>query len=353
MLSSSPRQPTAHAELTPLESDASTAVESRLTIRELIDDHTLAEAEQAAADEVVSGLQSTPKTLPPRYFYDDLGSELFEQICRLPEYYLTRTETAILATSAGAIAEVTGPCDIVELGSGSSTKTRLILDAYSDQQPFVYRPIDVSAGILKSSARALLVDYPSLEVHGLVSTYEQALSQLPPPQAPHRLICFIGSTLGNLSPESCRQFLQQLRGALQPGDFFLLGVDLQKPVPLLEAAYNDAQGITAAFNLNMLRHLNDRFDGNFELAQFEHSAFYNRAQHQIEMHLRSRIQQTVHLKALSLTLDLAAGETIRSEISRKFSQEELEQDLLAQQLKPLNSWTDPKGWFSVTLAEAV
>ena len=355
MLSSSSRQQSACVESARPDNtaNAATVTHDRLTIHELIDNTALAEAEQDTVDDVVTGLQSSPKTLPPRYFYDERGSALFEQICALPEYYLTRTETSILQEFAAAIAAKTGPCDIIELGSGSSTKTRLILDAYAGQTPFIYCPIDVSASILKASAEALLEDYSHLEIHGLVSTYEQALNQLPPRANPHRMICFIGSTLGNLPPSACRQFLQQVRAALQSGDYFLLGVDLQKPVALLEAAYNDTQGVTAAFNLNMLRHLNRRFNGDFDLAQFEHQAFYNREQHQVEMHLRSRMAQTVRLKAIDFTVDFAAGETIRSEISRKFAQEDIKQTLLAQHLNPLTGWTDPNQWFAVTLAQAV
>ncbi|MGF1536773.1 MAG: L-histidine N(alpha)-methyltransferase [Elainellaceae cyanobacterium] len=325
---------------------------ARLTIENLIQPDAIAQANQEADRDVVEGLRSTPKTLPPQYFYDDLGSELFEQICTLPEYYLTRTETAILTTCAPEIAAITGPCDIVELGSGSSTKTRILLNAYVEQSRLIYCPIDVSAGILKSSAETLLKDYPSLEVHGLVSTYEQALASLPPAQHPHRLICFIGSTLGNLSPESCAVFLRQVRESLQPGDFFLLGVDLEKSAEVLEDAYNDAQGITAEFNLNMLRHLNRKFDGNFDLARFEHRAQYNPEYRQIEMHLRSLTEQTVTLKALDLSVSFAEGETIRSEISRKFSPKEITQNLSGQGLTPIKTWMDPKGWFAVTLSIA-
>jgi len=337
---------------TQVESTGQLSAHQRLKIEDLVQPNTAAEAENNAAQEIITGLQSRPKTLPPQYFYDDLGSELFEQICDLPEYYLTRTETAILTAHARSIAEVTGPCDIIELGSGSATKTRILLDAYASQSKLVYCPIDVSSGILKSSAESLLEAYPSLVVHGLVSTYEQALEQLPRSQNPHRMICFIGSTLGNLSPESCRSFLHHVRGALQPGDYFLLGIDLQKPISILEAAYNDAQGVTAAFNLNMLRHLNRRFEGNFELGHFEHYARYNSNAHRIEMHLKSLVDQTVTLKALNLTVDFTAGETIRSEISRKFSIDQIAQTLAGQDLKPLNSWTDPQNWFAVVLAEA-
>lgn len=300
--------------------------------------------------DVIEGLSQSPKTLPPKYFYDDRGSLLFEEICQLPEYYLTRTEAAILQTYADEIASLTGPCELVELGSGSSTKTRLLLDAYQRRgEPLCYRPIDVSAAILKSSTQQLLLDYPTLKVHGLVGTYELGLQHLTTAYLPHRLIGFLGSTLGNLSPQDCDAFFDQIRAALRPGDYFLLGIDLHKSTAQLEAAYNDRQGVTAAFNLNILRHLNERFGGNFDLSQFEHVAFYNEALHQIEMHLRSGRSQTVKLTDLDLTVHFQAGETIRSEISRKFELAELEQQLQAKQLHHRKTWTDCDRWFGLML----
>ena len=304
----------------------------------------------AAGADVRHGLSQTPKTLPPQYFYDAQGSELFEQICQLPEYYLTRTEASILQESAAAIAQHTAPCELIELGSGSSTKTRLLLDAYQHQKaPLCYRPIDVSASILETSTQQLLLDYPTLKVHGLVGTYELGLQHLTTAYLPRRLLLFLGSTLGNLAPAECNAFFELIRGALRPGDFFLLGVDLHKDVAQLEAAYNDRQGITAAFNLNILRHLNQRFDGNFDLTQFEHVAFYNQTQRQIEMHLRSVQAQTVRLAKLDYTVEFQAGETIRSEISRKFDLTELQQQLQAKQFRPVQTWTDPNQWFGVML----
>jgi L-histidine Nalpha-methyltransferase len=314
--------------------------------------------------DVLIGLTQIPKTLPPKYFYDDRGSELFEQICELPEYYVTRTETQILQDAAAEIARITGPCELIELGSGSSTKTRILLDAYrhlqrSSETPetFSYLPIDISGGILKESAIDLLKQYPSLQVRGLIGTYEQGLQSLPPAVAPHRMICFLGSTLGNLNTEECQRFFDQVRAALQPGDYFLLGIDLQKSVQVLEAAYNDGQGITAAFNLNVLQHLNERFQANFDLNQFEHYAFYNRQQQQIEMHLRSLRDQTVELAALDYSVSLAAAETIRTEISRKFDLKQLSSLLETRPkgkwLKSVQTWTDSQKWFGLALCQAV
>lgn len=326
------------------------SIEQRLQIQHLVAANRIVVPN--TGNDVIKGLTQTPKTIPPCYFYDDQGSELFEQICELPEYYLTRTETAILQQYASEIAKITGACELVELGSGSSTKTRLLLDAYQQlDYPLRYLPIDVSAGILESSARQLLTDYPTLQVHALAGTYELALAQLAPTQLPNRMIGFIGSTLGNLKPHECDLFLSQITNALQVGEYFLLGIDLQKPKNILEPAYNDRQGVTAAFNLNMLTHLNQRFEGNFDTTQFEHWAFYNETANQIEMHLRSLRSQTVELKALNLSINFAPGETILTEISRKFDREIIQQQLTAQGLTPLHVWTDPQQWFGLLLCQ--
>ncbi len=302
--------------------------------------------------DVILGLTQTPKTLPARYFYNQRGSELFEQICELPEYYPTRTEAQILQQYAQEIAQMTGACELVELGSGSSTKTRLLLDAYQALgSKFRYVPIDVSGEILVESARQLRQDYPKLDIQGLVGTYTQAMEKLTPSSFPSRLIFFLGSSLGNFSSQDCDRFFSQIKAALDAGEYFLLGVDLQKPKHLLEAAYNDSQGVTAQFNLNMLEHLNQRFAGNFDPKLFEHWAFYNEEFNQIEMHLRSLQSQTVCLEALNLKIKFEAGETIRTEISRKFDKDEMKQQLQAQGLKPLTVWTDPKQWFGLFLAQ--
>jgi L-histidine Nalpha-methyltransferase len=325
------------------------ARENRLQIQHLFTQET---NKQTDGSDVVEGLTQTPKTLPPRYFYDDRGSQLFEQICELPEYYLTRTETEILQQYAREIASITGACELVELGSGSSTKTRILLDAYQQKNyPLRYLPIDVSAGILESSARQLLLDYPSLEVCALAGTYELALEKLAPTQLPSRTICFIGSSLGNLTPEECDRFFTQIAHALQPGEYFLLGIDLQKPKNLLEAAYNDSQGVTVAFNLNMLHHLNWRFKGDFNPNEFEHVAFYNESQSQIEIYLKSLKPQTVNLRALELNVEFAQDEPILTEISRKFALSQIKPELAARNLVPVRVWTDPKQWFGLILCQ--
>ncbi len=326
------------------------SIEERLQIQGLVPGTEVVTS--SAGTDVIQGLSQKPKTLPTHYFYDDRGSELFEQICELPEYYLTRTETKILQQYAGEIARITGPCELVELGSGSSTKTRIILDAYQQLgYPILYVPIDVSAGMLESSARQLLADYPTLQVHALAGTYELALAKILPSELPSRIIGFIGSSLGNLTPQECDIFLSQITNALEVGEYFLLGVDLQKPKHILEPAYDDSQGVTAAFNLNMLEHLNRRFEGNFDTTQFEHWSFYNETENQIESYLRSLRSQSVELRALNLTVNFDPGETIHTEISRKFDLKIIQEQLTARGLVPLNVWTDPNQWFGLLLCQ--
>ncbi|MGK7928377.1 MAG: L-histidine N(alpha)-methyltransferase [Spirulina sp.] len=302
--------------------------------------------------DVRQGLQNELKTLPPRYFYDEKGSLLFEEICDLPEYYPTRTEAGILKEYAGEILRETGNCEFVELGSGSSTKTRLLFNAYQQEYSTLhYVPIDVSGEILTDSAKQLLQDYPALTIRGLVGTYEQALARLIPPSLPARMLLFLGSTLGNFSPEQSDRFFNQIVNALQPGDYFLLGIDLQKPKAILEAAYNDAQGVTAAFNLNMLAHLNWRFQGNFDLDNFAHRAIYNEEKCQIEMYLDCLRSHCVRLESLDLTVEFQQGESILTEISRKFDLETLGENLQALGLSVLQGQTDDREWFGLILCQ--
>jgi L-histidine Nalpha-methyltransferase len=304
-------------------------------------------------EDVIQGLTRSPKSLPPKYFYDDYGSELFEQICELPEYYPTRTEAWILHQYADEIAKITGACELVELGSGSSTKTLFLLDAYQKLMTYSrYIPIDVSRGILKSSVLNLQQKYPNLFIEGLVGTYEQALIKLESNFAASRMIFFLGSSLGNFNPQECNDFLKQITKTLQVGDYFLLGIDLQKPKKILEPAYNDSQGVTAAFSLNMLSHLNWRFQGNFDLNLFTHQAIYNQTDAQIEMYLHCKKSHKVSLEALDLQVLFADGESILTEISRKFDLVNMQKQLEAHGLKTLKTWTDPKEWFGLILCQA-
>ncbi len=322
--------------------------------------------------ELARGLAATPKHLPCRFFYDEHGSLLFERISALPEYYPTRTERRLLADCAPAIARATGQATLVELGSGSAEKTRLLLDAYEALGGALrYVAIDVSRASLEGAAERLLADYPRLEFGAVVGRYEEALAALSEPlpaaappgpeapepeapdQAPPRLILFLGSTIGNLTPEETSLFLARLRVHSRPGDYFLVGTDLDKDPRIIEAAYNDAQGVTAAFNLNMLRHLNRRFRGDFALPQFAHRAFYDRARRQIEMQLESRMEQRVSLAALGLEARFQAGERMRTEISRKFDLDEVGAELIRHGFAPVARWSDAKAWFGLTLARVV
>ncbi len=308
--------------------------------------------------DVVQGLTSQPKTLPPKYFYDDRGSQLFEQICELPEYYPTRTETAILEGCAYSIANTTGALDLVELGSGSSTKTRLLLDAYQELgQTLQYFPIDVSTGILNNTIEQLQTSYPDLKIHPLAGTYEEGLAWLKIHHHRPRIISFLGSSLGNFQPSEQDAFFQKVTAAMQHGDYFLLGVDLHKSPKIMEPAYNDSQGITAAFNLNILAHLNWRFGGNFDLSGFQHQAIYNQNLCRIEMYLRSRRSQTVQLPKLGLTVDFAPGETILTEVSCKFDLETMSYPggdrFQTWGLKPLKHWIDHQHWFGLFLLRFV
>jgi L-histidine Nalpha-methyltransferase len=302
--------------------------------------------------DVIKGLTEKLKSLPPKYFYDDPGSQLFEKICELPEYYPTRTEAWILQQYADEIAAITNCCELIELGSGSSTKTQALLTAYQKiANSCRYLPIDVSGGILKTSVLQLQEKYPDIAIHGLLGTYEQALVHLESNYLQSRMLFFLGSSLGNFNQEECDIFLNQVSRTLQPGDYFLLGIDLQKPQDILEAAYNDSQEVTAAFNLNMLSHLNWRFQGNFDISLFKHQAVYNQVDHQIEMYLHCQKSHWVSLELLDLKISFEVGESILTEISRKFNLATMEKNLSDKGLKTVKTWTDEKGWFGLILCQ--
>ncbi|MCC0179695.1 L-histidine N(alpha)-methyltransferase [Waterburya agarophytonicola K14] len=333
------------------------SVGKRLGIDYLLDIKAI---EQDDAKDVISGLKNNPKSIPARYFYDQKGSQLFEQICALPEYYPTRTEASILEEYGVEIIELTKAIELVELGSGSSTKTRFLLDGYRDlDSPLYYTPIDFSGSMLQTTANNLLEEYPQLKIQGKVATYDRALKQLSTYYLGKRTIIFLGSSIGNFDKKECDRFIQRVTNALKPGDYFLLGIDLyaqryplgQKPVEILEAAYNDAQGITAAFNLNMLQHLNDRFQGNFNLDLFKHEAIYNTEQNQIEMYLISQASQSVNLKSLDLTIELKQEEKILTEISRKFDLQSMKEYLSKNQLNLVQTYSDSQQWFGLLLCQ--
>jgi L-histidine N-alpha-methyltransferase len=275
------------------------------------------------AADVLQGLGRRPYHLTPKHFYDDVGSRLFDQICDTPEYYLTRAETALLARVAPALVRAVGASDLVELGSGAARKTGLLLDALvASQQAPRYVPLELNEAMVRTSATALLARYPTLRVHGIVGDYERHLAKAPP--AARRLVAFLGSTIGNFEPAEAVRFLRALAAQLTPGDRLLLGMDLVKDRAVLERAYNDAQGLTAAFNRNVLAVINRTLGGTFDPAAFEHHAFYDPVPAQIEMQLRARQAHTVRIAALDLAVPFEAGEPIRTEISRKFTRDTAE-----------------------------
>jgi len=299
-----------------------------------------------------AGLTATPKSLPPKWFYDANGSALFEKITELPEYYPTRAERSILRTHAGEIAALTEARTLVELGSGSSEKTRLLLSALRDAGTLrCYVPVDVSEPALIMAADSLSADYPGLDVRAVVSDFEEHLGLPAPGDAPApRLVAFLGSTIGNLLPAQRAAFLSRVRAELRPGDAFLLGTDLVKDPAVLVAAYDDAAGVTAAFNKNVLAVLNAELGADFDPDAFEHVALWDPAAEWIEMRLRSLAVQTVRLPGIGLTVTFAAGEDMRTEVSAKFRREGVAAELAAAGFT-LRSWqTDPAAQFALSLA---
>jgi L-histidine N-alpha-methyltransferase len=307
--------------------------------------------ERTLAFDVLDGLTRPFKEIPPKHFYDTEGSRLFEAICRLPEYYPTRTERQILADNAGQLVEATGAAELVELGSGVPSKTLLLLDAMRDAGTLDrYVPFDVSEVVLCESAKRLVETYPGLRVYGVVGDFERHLDALPTAEGP-RVIVFLGGTIGNFPPGSRRRFLRGLGRALRPEDRLLIGTDLVKDPAVLEAAYNDSQGVTAAFNRNILAVINRELGGTFELDAFEHVAFYDREQEWIEMRLRALGQQDVRIEALGLDVHFANREELRTEISAKFTRARLEADLAAAGLRLDQFLTDPDELFALSLIQ--
>ncbi|HUR86643.1 MAG TPA: L-histidine N(alpha)-methyltransferase [Solirubrobacteraceae bacterium] len=308
--------------------------------------------ERSLADDVLDGLTRPLKELPPKHFYDARGSELFDAICELPEYYQTRTERLILETHADDIVARTGAVELVELGSGSATKTRVLLDAMSAAGTLRrYIPVDVSATTVHAVAGLFCDEYPGLSVHGVVGDFERHLGHLPPPAGP-RLVPFLGGTIGNFPPGSRRRFLRGLGRVLGPGGHLLLGTDLVKDPDVIEAAYDDSAGVTAQFNRNVLHVVNRELDANFDVGCFEHVAFFDREREWIEMRLRAREPQQVRVAALDLDVTFAAREELRTEISAKFTIERLRGDLAAAGLELVELYTDPDELFAVSLARA-
>ncbi|HXU32790.1 MAG TPA: L-histidine N(alpha)-methyltransferase [Thermoanaerobaculia bacterium] len=301
-------------------------------------------------EELGRSLREPLPRIPSRFFYDDLGSELFERICELPEYYPTRTERALLASIAPEIAATTRAETLVEIGSGAATKTRLLLDALRDQGTLrLYVPFDVAEATTQRIAAELTEEYPGLGVHGILGNFLADL--LPLPGQGRRLAIFLGGTIGNLNPEEAASFLADLHAALAPGDAFLLGVDRTKPIARLEAAYDDSAGVTAEFNLNILRETNRIAEGDFDPAGFRHRAFFDVERSRIEMRLVATRAQRVMLKALDLTLDFAPGDEILTEISTKYDRPRAERLLAAAGFSITEWFTDPEDLFALILAQ--
>ncbi len=295
------------------------------------------------------GLRSTPKDIPPKWFYDDRGSQLFDDITRLPEYYPTRCERRILVERAAEIAELSAAEILVELGSGTSDKTRILLDALCDAGTITrFVPFDVSEQTLREAASSLHHDYPGVAVHAVVGDFEHHLPSIPADG--RRLVAFLGGTIGNFLPAARGRFLAELARGLRTGEHVLLGIDLVKQFDRLVAAYDDAQGVTARFNKNVLDVMNRELDADFDTSRFRHVAVFDEPSSQIEMRLRAVEEHTVQVRALSLAVRFAAGEEMRTEVSAKFTREQIAAELVAAGLRPVRTWTDPDGDFALVLA---
>jgi dimethylhistidine N-methyltransferase len=304
-------------------------------------------------DDVRAGLTAQPKTLPSKYFYDELGSLLFEAITLLPEYYLTRAESQTLGARAGEIIADVQPHRFVELGSGSAVKTRHLIDAGLRRHGVLeYDAIDISSSALAVTTKALQAAYPALTVRGFEGDYYEGLHQLARSKSSsdgRTLALFLGSNIGNFDPPEAQRLLRAIRDVLVARDALLLGTDLKKDTAQLEAAYDDALGVTAAFNLNMLARINRELSGNFDLRSFCHRAAYNEAESRIEMHLESNRDQIISIDGLDLEVSFARGETIHTESAYKFSPEDVSRLAQSSGFTLERSWLDARGQFACNL----
>jgi L-histidine N-alpha-methyltransferase len=307
------------------------------------------DAARALEADVRAGFTSEPKWLPPKWFYDDRGSELFDEITRLPEYYPTRTERSILLEHAGDVAARTRADTLVELGSGTSEKTRVLLDALAKEGTLRrFAPFDVSEATLRASAADIAREYAGVEVHAVVGDFEHHLDTIP--TGGRRVVAFLGSTIGNFEPDARRAFFTELADALAPGDALLLGTDLVKDEDRLVAAYDDARGVTAEFNRNVLRVVNRELGADFAPEQFAHVARWDAHAEWIEMRLRAVGAQAVHVPRLGLDVRFDDGEELRTEISAKFRRSGVVDELATAGLQVVDWWTDPAGDFALSLA---
>ena len=307
--------------------------------------------ERCLANDVLDGLTRPFKELPPKHFYDARGSELFEQICELPEYYPTRTEVGILATCARDIVARTGAGELVELGSGSADKARILLDAMARAGTLRrYIPLDVTERVVEGSARQLVEEYDGLEVHGVIGDFERHLDHVPDSDGTSRIVALLGGTVGNFPPGTRRTLLRKMGALLGRDDRLLLGTDLVKDPAVLEAAYDDPAGVTAEFNRNVLHVINRELGANFDAAQFEHIAFFDQKHEWVEMRLRALEACSVEIDELGMTVEFDAGEELRTEISAKFTRERLEADYRAAGLRMEHWYTDEDELFALSLA---
>jgi L-histidine Nalpha-methyltransferase len=322
-----------------------TLTESTIEIDSYLDGSSL----DSMADEVREGLSRELKELPPKYFYDGRGSELFDRITELPEYYPTRCERAILNRRAPVIVDLAEANELVELGSGSASKTRALLFAMAGAGMLErYLPMDVSESVVQRSAEELAEIYPGINVHGVVGDFEQHLASVP--AGDHPLVAFLGGTIGNFYPDARARFLAHVRELLSHGGRLLIGIDLVKDVEIVEAAYNDSAGVTAEFNRNVLHAINRELDADFDADAFEHVAFFDEQNSWIEMRLRALGQQRVSIPGADFELVLADGEEIRTEISTKFTQERLAAELSRAGMQIEAFFTDADSYFGLTLA---
>jgi L-histidine Nalpha-methyltransferase len=322
-----------------------TVIESTIEIDSYLEGSAL----DSMADDVRKGLTREPKELSPKYFYDERGSELFDRITELPEYYPTRCERTILNRRAPVIVDLAEATELVELGSGSASKTRALLFAMAGSGVLErYLPMDVSESVVERSAEELAEIYPGLAVHGVVGDFEQHMDLVPVGERP--LVAFLGGTIGNFYPDARARFLARVRELLGGDGRFLLGTDLVKDVRIIEAAYNDSAGVTAEFNRNVLHAINRELDADFDPDAFEHVAVFDREESWIEMRLRASGEQRVSIPGADLELTLADGEEIRTEISTKFTQERLAGELSRAGMQIEAFFTDPDSYFAVTLA---
>jgi L-histidine N-alpha-methyltransferase len=310
--------------------------------------------ERTLANDVLDGLTKPFKELSPKHLYDARGSELFDQITQLPEYYPTRTELSILRAHAATIVQATGAGELVELGAGASLKARVILDAMRDAGTLRrYIPLDVSESVVEEPARTLAGDYPGLDVHGVVGDFERHLDHVPREGDTPRIVALLGGTIGNFPPGTRRGVLREIGTLLAEGDHLLLGTDLVKDPHVIEAAYNDSAGVTAEFNRNILHVLNRELHADFPVENFEHVAFYDERHHWMEMRLRAQRPCSVYIADLDLRVEFAAGEELRTEISAKFTRAQVAEDFAASELELVRWMTDPEDRFAISLAAPV